>query len=91
MSRIIRVTGYSPKKDEAHNPVIKDFVKAFRNYKPKGRFKSLRPNIFDYFALAMIATGLASLLIGIFIRPFAMGGILLVIGLFLELFANTKN
>ena len=36
MDKIVRIAGYS-KKDDEHNPAIKEFVNAFRGYKSKSR------------------------------------------------------
>lgn len=40
-SRIARVTGYSPQRDETYNPAIRDSAEAFRNYRREGRYRPI--------------------------------------------------
>lgn len=53
----------------------------FHKYKPMEGVKRMKPTIFDYIAIVFILLGALSIFIGLF-----AGGILIPIGLFLELF-----
>jgi hypothetical protein len=81
--RIARVSGYSSSKDEMVNPALKDATEAFRHYKPKGRCKPMKPKLLDYVALSLIVLGFVAIFSGFF-----FGGILLPVGIFLELASN---
>lgn len=63
MSKIVRVMGYSPKKDEKSNPVLKDFIRAFRNYKAKSRIKPMKPNMLDYAVFLSVTLGIFLILL----------------------------
>ncbi len=79
-SRIARVTGYSPRRNETYNPAIRDSEEAFRNYNKGSRYKPMRANIIDYIALVSILMGFVFIFMGFF-----FGGILVPAGVFLEL------
>jgi len=55
--------GYSPKKDEKSNPVLKDFIRAFRNYKAKSRIKPMKPNMLDYAVFLSVTLGIFLILL----------------------------
>jgi len=61
--------GYSP-KDEESNPVMKDFTKAFRNYKRKSRLKPMTPHFLDYVVFSGVIIGIILILF-----PFLLEGI----------------
>ena len=82
-SRIARVAGYSPRKDETYNPAIRDSKEAFRNYNKKSRYRPMRANILDYIALVSILLGFVFIFTGFF-----FGGILVPVGVFLELMSS---
>ena len=82
-SRIAKVTGYSPQRDETYNPAIRDSAEAFRNYRREGRYRPMRAGLLDYIALISIIAGFVFIFMG-----FLFGGILVPVGVFLELVAS---
>ncbi|MCD6512990.1 MAG: hypothetical protein J7K61_05265 [Thermoplasmata archaeon] len=87
----MKVTGYSQKNEE-YNPAMKDFVNAFRGYKPKSRMKRMKPKLLDYIAFMFIATGILSIIAGIFIISlFIAGWIFIIIGVALSFISSGLN
>jgi len=82
-SRIVRATGYSPRRDETYNPAIRDWKEAFRNYNKESKYEPMRANILDYIALIPIIAGFVFIFMG-----FLFGGILVPAGVFLELISS---
>jgi len=91
VSKIVRVMGYSPRKDEKSNPVLKDFVRAFRNYKAKSRLKPMKPNLLDYVVLIGVAFGFLFIFLSFYAgRIFGVvGSIIIAIAFFSEIISVT--
>ena len=91
MDKIVRIAGYS-KKDDEHNPAIKEFVNAFRGYKSKNRMKGMKPKPLDYIAFMFMAMGILAIIIGIAIIPlFITGWIFITIGMILSFISSGLN
>lgn len=65
------------------NPAIRDSSEAFINYRKEGRYRPMRTGLLDYIALISIIAGFIFIFIG-----FLFGGILVPVGVFLELVAS---
>jgi len=91
MGKIVKIAGYS-KKEEESNPAIKDFVNAFKGYKPKGRMKGMKPKTLDYVAFIFIAIGIIALIFGLAIFPiFITGWILIIAGITIFFISSGLN
>jgi hypothetical protein len=88
---VSKVMGYSPRKDEESNPVLKDFVKAFRGYKAKSRLKPMKPNLLDYMVLIGIAFGFLFIFLSFYAgRTFGIvGSIIIAIAFLSEILSIT--
>lgn len=86
MSKVVRVMGYSP-NDEESNPVMKDFTKAFRNYKRKSRLKPMKPNFLDYVVFSGVIIGIILILFSFFAggNLGILGGIIIAIAFLSEI------
>ncbi len=87
MSRIVRIMGYSPRKDEESNPVLKDFTRAFRNYRAKSRTKPMKPDKFDYVIFFLIVSGILLIFLSFFGAGFfgIVGGVMVAIAFLFEI------
>ncbi len=92
MGKIARITGYSKKEEEEYNPAVKDFVNAFKGYKPKDRMRRMKPKLLDYISFIFIAIGFLFVIVGIANGSiFIAGWLFITIGIVLSFISSGLN